>query len=123
MPRPKKSITPTSHKRQLSDSTAATPSSRSSKRLKDVDNHSQKKNNLTPKKSKYFEGTDSEDFKDESQASGYEDDEESLSEPSPSSSEAEDDSDSTVNAKRRKPTPKRPPPAEAEHQRRRCHRE
>ena len=111
MARPKKLTTPSNHKRRLSESVSATPGSRSSKRLKDVESHSQKKDNVTPKKSKYFEGSDSEDFKEESPESGYEDEEASASEPSPSPSETEDDIDSEEDTRRRKPKPKRPPPA------------
>lgn len=76
-------------KRQLSESspasTAATPGSRSSKRLKETAGGSK----TTPTKSKYFEdpGSDEPETADEVENSGYEDEDASVTEEKPSSSD------------------------------------
>ncbi|EXJ79808.1 hypothetical protein A1O3_08093 [Capronia epimyces CBS 606.96] len=89
--------TPTSvnqRKRQLSETpTTATPGSRSSKRLKESA-VTPKGAKTTPTKSKYFEEPDS-DEPDQTENSGYEDEDASVTEePSSSELESEDDYDS-----------------------------
>ena len=110
-PRALKTSTPVSaksHKRQLSNGTPATvtPGSRTSKRIKtSAENTPQ---SATPKKSKYFDGPDSdEDDEDEIESqgpeeSGYEDEDASATEPGPSESESEDDYDSEEDNKSKK---------------------
>jgi uncharacterized protein (TIGR02453 family) len=92
------------HKRQLSDGNvlASTPGSRASKRLKESVENTPKSS--TPKKSKYFEGPDSdEEDEDESsidaEESGYDEDE--LSDTS-SNEESEDEYNSEEDEKPRK---------------------
>jgi len=110
--------TPTSaksHKRQLSSSTASaivTPGTRASKRLKESADHTPTVSKISPKKSKYFEGSDDEEVADPTSEdvseSGYEDENASATEPSPSVAESEDETDPeedirTKKQRRRKP--------------------
>ena len=123
-PRALKTSTPVStksHKRQLSSSTptTVTPGSRTSKRIKTATENTPK--STTPKKSKYFDGPDSdEDDEDEIESqgpeeSGYEDEDASATEPDPSGSESEseDDYDSQEDNKRKKRQGKPPGKARA----------
>jgi len=112
MARPKVATTPTSsksHKRQLSSSASlatATPGSRVSKRLKEAVDNTPTNRKTTSKKSKYFEGTDSEneDEKEDVADSGYEDEDTSATEASPSvqSSEGEDYSEEDTKTKKKR---------------------
>ena len=84
------------HKRQLSNGTPAsvTPSTRASKRIKECTENTPA--SATPKKSKYFEGPDSDDGEEESgseaaEESGYDDEDEVVSESAVSDEEEEDD--------------------------------
>ncbi len=104
-------------KRQLSNTTplVTTPSTRASKRLKESDENTPV--STTPKKSKYFDGPDSdedEDLESSSEAaeeSTFDEDEEVASEVSPSEEDSETDYDSEEDdkprRKRSRPTPKR----------------
>ncbi|KAK5230121.1 hypothetical protein LTR72_001656 [Exophiala xenobiotica] len=96
----------TSHKRQLSETAATvTPSSRTSKRLKD----SAGKVKSTPTKSKYFEDPDSGDDEvpesaDELADSGYEDEDLSaIEEPSGPETGGDDDFDSEEDGRKSRP--------------------
>ena len=120
MARPKASATTTpastkSHKRQLSGGTPSTvtPGTRSSKRLKESTENTPA--SATPKKSKYFAGTGSEDedidefSSEDAEASGYEDEDISVTEPEEIEEDSEDDYDSEEDIKRRKKAGGKPP--------------
>jgi hypothetical protein len=110
MARPKAATTPTSsksHKRQLSSSATlatTTPGSRVSKRLKEAVDNTPTNRKTTSKKSKYFEGTDSENEDEDVADSGYEDEDVSATEASPSvqSSEGEEYSEEDTNTKKKR---------------------
>ncbi|KAH0846748.1 hypothetical protein FOPE_11696 [Fonsecaea pedrosoi] len=102
-----------SHKRQLSQVTPSiSPGSRVSKRLKESAEKDQRRGKTTPTKSKYFQEPDSEDEdvdikEDESEESGYEDQEASeTDQPSTEEPDTEDDYESDEEHKRRKPKKK-----------------
>ena len=119
MPRGKSSAAATTpatakgHKRQLSGGTPATstPGTRTSKRLKESVESTPA--SATPKKSKYFEGSD--DDEDEAteptsegvEESGYEDEDTSTAEPDPTEDESEDDYDSEEENKKKGPGSKK----------------
>lgn len=94
-----------SHKRQISST--VTPGSRASKRLKSSTGKTPTTGNVTPKKSKYFEGSDEDEEEppsDEDSESGYEDQEAdaSATEVSEHPTETEDDYDSEEDVKPKK---------------------
>jgi hypothetical protein len=93
-----------SHKRQLSST--ITPSTRTSKRLKRSVENTPTNGKVTPKKSKYFEGSDGEEEPSSKEASdsGYEDKstEASATEASELPTETEDDYDSEEDVKPKK---------------------
>lgn len=110
MARPKSLTTPTSskaHKRQASSTSTpatATAASRVSKRLKGSADNAPKNGNSTSKKSKYFDGTDSEDAAsvDTPSDSGYEDEDASATEDSPPAESSEEEYNSEEESKPRK---------------------
>lgn len=117
MARAKVAATPIHRKRTLSSSATplvTTPSNRSSKRLKQLEEKASANGKATPKKSKYFEGSESEAADGEPETSdadsGYEESAASETEASLSADSGEWDSEEDAGAQKRrsrKPTTSR----------------
>lgn len=95
-------ISTKSHKRQISSTT--TSASRASKRLRSSAENTPTNGKTTPKKSKYFEGSDEDEepSPDEASESGYEEVDASTTEVSEPPTEAEDEYDSEEDVKPKK---------------------